>query len=241
MHRVLELPGHLVAAERAAVVPGLFERAVAAESMQPRRDPSGLTAVATARGKVDSLRARLADLRRMELLPRDSRICPGHYAPVMVWEQGRRVVKPMRYQCRPAGKPAAYDAKYPGTYNARRDNLRGFWGRAGRRRVSAICCRLQPSPTSRRRARPMHRLAAAACPRCLAEPGRSGPRCGGGAAGRAGAAPVRAPAGRVRRWSGWRDDPRRSRKATARSADGPNPPPPSSPPGTPPAAQPGRS
>jgi hypothetical protein len=33
----------------------------------------------------------------------------------------------MRYQCRPAGKPAFYDVKYPGTYNARRDNLGGFW------------------------------------------------------------------------------------------------------------------
>jgi len=33
----------------------------------------------------------------------------------------------MRYQCRPAGKPAFYDTKFPGTYNARLDNLRGFW------------------------------------------------------------------------------------------------------------------
>jgi hypothetical protein len=33
----------------------------------------------------------------------------------------------MRYQLRPAGKPAFYDEKYPGTYNARRDNLEGFW------------------------------------------------------------------------------------------------------------------
>lgn len=45
----------------------------------------------------------------------------------MVMEGGRRVIKPMRYQCRPAGKPSSYDAKYPGTYNARRDNLEGFW------------------------------------------------------------------------------------------------------------------
>jgi len=38
-------------------------------------------------------------------------------------------VMPMRYQCRPAGKPAFYDAKFPGTYNARRDNLEGaMWG-----------------------------------------------------------------------------------------------------------------
>ena len=33
----------------------------------------------------------------------------------------------MRYGCRPAGKPAFYDTRYPGTYNARRDNLEGFW------------------------------------------------------------------------------------------------------------------
>ena len=46
---------------------------------------------------------------------------------MLVVENGRRVVKPMRYQCRPAGKPAFYDSKYPGCYNARRDNLRGFW------------------------------------------------------------------------------------------------------------------
>ncbi|MFL9869515.1 SOS response-associated peptidase family protein, partial [Paraburkholderia fungorum] len=58
---------------------------------------------------------------------RDSRIFPGHYAPVMVMEDGQRVIKPMRYQCRIAGKPASYDIKYPGTYNARRDNLEGFW------------------------------------------------------------------------------------------------------------------
>jgi len=39
----------------------------------------------------------------------------------------------MRYQCRPEGKPALYDRKFPGTYNARRDNLEGFWrGQFGR-------------------------------------------------------------------------------------------------------------
>jgi putative SOS response-associated peptidase YedK len=76
--------------------------------------------MAWAKGKLD-------DLRRTEVLDRDARIFPGWYAPVMVMEGGRHVIKPMRYQCRPAGKPAAYDQKYPGTYNARRDNLEGFW------------------------------------------------------------------------------------------------------------------
>lgn len=59
----------------------------------------------------------------------DSRIFPGVYCPVLVVDNGQRVVKPMRYQCRPAGTPALYDRKFPGTYNARRDNLEGFWRR----------------------------------------------------------------------------------------------------------------
>lgn len=70
---------------------------------------------------------KLSDMRRTELKPSDSRIYPGYYAPVIVMEDGKRVIKPMRYQCRPEGKPAFYDTQYPGTYNARRDNLEGFW------------------------------------------------------------------------------------------------------------------
>jgi putative SOS response-associated peptidase YedK len=77
--------------------------------------------------KIESTRRRLDDLRRTELEDGDSRIFPGHYAPVMAIENGQRVIKPMRYQCRPPGKPAFYDTKFPGTYNARRDSLEGFW------------------------------------------------------------------------------------------------------------------
>jgi putative SOS response-associated peptidase YedK len=77
--------------------------------------------------KIEWAKGKLADLRRSQLEDRDSRIFPGHYAPVLVMEQGHYVVKPMRYQCRPAGKPAFYDTKFPGTYNARRASLEGFW------------------------------------------------------------------------------------------------------------------
>jgi len=77
--------------------------------------------------KIARLRGKLADLTRTDSKPRDNRIFPGHYAPVMIWENGGPVVKPMRYQCRPAGKPVIYDIKYPGLYNARRDNLEKFW------------------------------------------------------------------------------------------------------------------
>ena len=81
--------------------------------------------IATA--KVEWALGKLAALRRTSLVDEDARIFPGWYAPVLVGEGGRRVVRPMRYQCRPAGKPSFYDAKFPGTYNARRDNLTGFW------------------------------------------------------------------------------------------------------------------
>lgn len=77
--------------------------------------------------KIQQIKGRLANLKREEGKPSDSRIYPGMYAPVMVWENGNRVVKPMRYQCRAQGKPLFYDRKFPGTYNARRDNLEGFW------------------------------------------------------------------------------------------------------------------
>ncbi|HSS06166.1 MAG TPA: SOS response-associated peptidase family protein, partial [Rhodanobacteraceae bacterium] len=77
--------------------------------------------------KIEWCLGKLADLRRTELIDEDSRIFPGWYAPVMTMQEGRHVVVPMRYQCRLAGKPAFHDAKFPGTYNARRDNLEGFW------------------------------------------------------------------------------------------------------------------
>ncbi|WP_429473366.1 SOS response-associated peptidase family protein [Paraburkholderia sp. WSM4175] len=80
-----------------------------------------------ATNKIEQALGWLDDIRRTEPKPRDSRIFPGHYAPVLVIEDGQRVIKPMRYQCRIAGKPANYDVKFPGTYNARRDNLEGFW------------------------------------------------------------------------------------------------------------------
>lgn len=77
--------------------------------------------------KVATALRRLDDIHRTTPKDRDSRIFPGYYAPVLVMENGQPVIKPMRYQCRIAGKPAAYDVKYPNTYNARRNNLEGFW------------------------------------------------------------------------------------------------------------------
>jgi putative SOS response-associated peptidase YedK len=98
------------------------QRALATRATQAAAESQRIAA-----DKIDRALERLASLRRPVPDVEDGRIFPGWFAPVMVMEQGRRVIKPMRYQCRPAGKPASYDARYPGTYNARRDNLEGFW------------------------------------------------------------------------------------------------------------------
>lgn len=104
------------------------KRLVDAErSLQVKVTKKATEDVRIATNRIEATKEKLADLSRVELLERDARIFPGVYAPVMVWEDGQRVIKPMRYQCRPAGKPASHDTRYPGTYSARRDNLEGFW------------------------------------------------------------------------------------------------------------------
>ena len=82
--------------------------------------------------KVEQAMGRLDALKRSESQSDDSRIYPGYYCPVMVWENGRRVVKPMRYQCRMPGWTEVVERKFPGTYNARRDKLEIVVGQAVR-------------------------------------------------------------------------------------------------------------
>ena len=99
----------------------------AERTLQTKTTKAALESQRIAGEKVEWCLGKIADVRRAELIGEDSRIFPGWYAPVLVIKQGRRLVVPMRYQCRLAGKPAFYDAKFPGTYNARRDSLEGFW------------------------------------------------------------------------------------------------------------------
>jgi putative SOS response-associated peptidase YedK len=99
----------------------------AERTLQTKTTKAATESKRIATDKIEWVKTKLADLRRTELTAEDSRIFPGWYAPVMVMENGRRVVKPMRYQCRPNGKPAFNDVKFPGTYNARRDSLGSYW------------------------------------------------------------------------------------------------------------------
>ena len=80
-----------------------------------------------ATSKIARTLEKLADLQRTERKRGDSRMYPGYFVPVLIMENGRKLVRPMRYQCRIAGSPENFDQRFPGTYNARTDNLDGFW------------------------------------------------------------------------------------------------------------------
>lgn len=99
----------------------------AERALQTKTTKKALEDQRIATDKISKAKLGLDDLRRTEAKDRDSRIFPGVYAPVLLVENGKRLVKPMRYQCRPAGKPVKNDILYPGTYNARRDSLGSYW------------------------------------------------------------------------------------------------------------------
>lgn len=84
--------------------------------------------VRIATSKIETLTGKLSNLRSSEPNEEDNRIFPFVYAGVIVKKDGRNLLTPMRYHCRPAGKPAFLDRQFPGLYNARRDNLEKFWG-----------------------------------------------------------------------------------------------------------------
>ena len=50
-----------------------------------------------------------------------------NYAPIVINDRGRVVVRLARYHCRQVGKPPSIDRQFPGLYNAGRDNLEKFW------------------------------------------------------------------------------------------------------------------
>jgi putative SOS response-associated peptidase YedK len=103
--------------------------ATAQESLIKKETKKAKEDVRIATNKSQMFLDRLADLRRTEPNNEDARIFPMMYAPVLISENGKTIIRPMRYTCRLAGKPAEYDRRYPGTYNARRDSLDDYWSK----------------------------------------------------------------------------------------------------------------
>ncbi|MBC7802504.1 MAG: SOS response-associated peptidase family protein [Candidatus Parcubacteria bacterium] len=118
-------------AQRTGLEQGMFQqrtRLVEAErALAVRETRKALNEQRIAGSKVEWHRAQLANLERREPRPTDSRIYPFWYTSVIAGVNGERAVMPMRYHCRPCNMPASIDRKFDGLYNARRDNLEGFW------------------------------------------------------------------------------------------------------------------
>src|SRR6202035_5445798 len=103
-------------------------RLVTAErSLKEKETKKAREDVRIATTKIATLTTKLTDLRRTDPNSEDNRIFPMVYAGVIIKQGGVNVLTPMRYFCRPAGKPAFCDKKFPGLYNARRDSLERFW------------------------------------------------------------------------------------------------------------------
>lgn len=93
---------------------------------------AALTDQRVSRNKITQLKRWIADAKRTTHEPaRDDRMFPDWYVPLLIVEDGKKIVRPMRYHCRLPGMPPSSDktrdGKVSGTYNARRDNLTRYW------------------------------------------------------------------------------------------------------------------
>ena len=63
---------------------------------------------------------------KFKWLDEDDRIYPNYFAPVMVSDEGRTRIAPMRYRIRPAGSDKEVPSKY-NMFNARIESLKKAW------------------------------------------------------------------------------------------------------------------
>jgi putative SOS response-associated peptidase YedK len=80
-----------------------------------------------ATSKIAKALERLDRLKATKPDPAEARIFPLHYAPIVIQDGARRVMRLARYHCRKPGEPTYIDRKLPGLYNARRDSLGKYW------------------------------------------------------------------------------------------------------------------
>jgi putative SOS response-associated peptidase YedK len=77
--------------------------------------------------KIEASLERISLLKGTQPHEDDDRIFPMTYAPIVLKRGGRNVLTLARYHLRQKGRPAFTDQKFPGLYNARRDNLDRYW------------------------------------------------------------------------------------------------------------------
>jgi putative SOS response-associated peptidase YedK len=77
--------------------------------------------------KIEQAMTRLDRLKATKPHVAEARIFPMHYAPIVLQDGARRVMRLGRYHCRKPGEAEFIDRKLPGLYNARRDSLGKYW------------------------------------------------------------------------------------------------------------------
>ena len=77
--------------------------------------------------KIEQAMTRLERLKATKPHVAEARIFPMHYAPIVMQEGDRRLMRLGRYHCRKPGEAEFIDRKLPGLYNARRDSLGKYW------------------------------------------------------------------------------------------------------------------
>jgi putative SOS response-associated peptidase YedK len=80
-----------------------------------------------ATSKIEKSLERLDRLKATKPHPAEARIFSLHYAPIVMQDGARRVMRLARYHCRKPGEPASIDRQLPGLYNARRDSMGKYW------------------------------------------------------------------------------------------------------------------
>jgi putative SOS response-associated peptidase YedK len=80
-----------------------------------------------ATNKIEQAMTRLERLKATKPHVAEARIFPMHYAPIVLQDGDRRLMRLARYHCRKPGEAEFIDRKLPGLYNARRDSLGKYW------------------------------------------------------------------------------------------------------------------
>jgi putative SOS response-associated peptidase YedK len=99
----------------------------AERKLKAKETKAALNERRVATSKIEASLERIALLSGTQPHEDDNRIFPMTYAPIILQRDGRNVITLARYHLRQKGKPAFTDQKFPGLYNARRDNLERFW------------------------------------------------------------------------------------------------------------------
>jgi len=80
-----------------------------------------------ATNKIEQAMTRLDRMKATKPHVAEARIFPMHYAPIVMQDGDRRLMRLGRYHCRKPGEAEFIDRKLPGLYNARRDSLGKYW------------------------------------------------------------------------------------------------------------------